>query len=58
MAGNGLSPVGLKQTWRTEVVLMMEWIAPRSYIPEQLLVYLIAVKAFLRVDWYLSSHIA
>jgi hypothetical protein len=32
MAGNGSEGSGLNETWRTEVELMIECIAPRSYV--------------------------
>lgn len=37
MVGNGSSGPGLKETWRTWEALMMEWIAPRSYVASILL---------------------
>lgn len=32
VAGNGSSPPGLKETWRTGEELIREWIGPRSYV--------------------------
>lgn len=33
MAGKGSSGPGEKETWSTEVVLIMLWMASRSYVP-------------------------